>query len=329
MLARVHTRQGCVTCPIGGDPPAALTIVATVGHKSMNRAEDVRAVQSGLNHVPAPMGGPAKALAVDGDCGAKTVAAIEAFQLKHFGWKDGVVTPSGPTLIKLSALLSAFGPQAVSEPDPSRAQTLRKRVQRAHQQMPVLRQVAMDAIATATAAVTFVDNGFLAHIDELGPRNAFRVADRYFAFGSQAAVVTRAELQFVLKMCRRVASAIAVRLGEIHGTPMGLPLFAADTTDAKFYAYTPRRSAPTTTAMGASSIYLCDLIDDEAPERYLRILCHEMFHFVDDETTEHEIVDHGPVGGALDLTHAQRMHNADNYALFAMHAHTGRAPPTF
>jgi hypothetical protein len=183
----------------------------------------------------------------------------------------------------------------------------------------------MDAISTATAAVTFVDNGFLAHIDALGPRNAFRVADHYFEFGSQPALVTRAELQFILKMCRRVASAIAVRLGEIHGTPMGLPLFAADTTDAKFFAYTPRRTAPATTALNASSIYLCDLIDDEAPERYLRILCHELFHFVDDEAV-HEIVDHGKLGGALDLPHALRMHNADNFALFAMHAHLGRAP---
>jgi hypothetical protein len=39
----------------------------------------------------------------------------------------------------------------------------------------------------------------------------------------------------------------------------------------------------------------------------------------------HEIVDHGKPGGALELPHVQRMHNADNFALFAMHAHSGRA----
>ncbi|WP_284618019.1 hypothetical protein [Aquabacterium humicola] len=141
-------------------------------------------------------------------------------------------------------------------------------------------------------------------------------------------MVTRAELQFILKICRRVASTIAVRLGEIHGTPMGMPLFAADRTDAKFFAYTPRHTVPSPAPILAGHIYLCDLLDDEAPERYLRILCHELFHFVDDEKV-HEIVDHGKLGGALDLPHAQRMHNADNFALFAMHAHLGRAPSPF
>jgi hypothetical protein len=276
MLARVHTRQGCLTCPIGGGTrfSASCTaftsatrfialqptgeLVGPVGCKAMNRVADVKAVQLALNRVPPPMGGPAKLLAVDGDCGAETKAAIEAFQLKHFGWKDGVVMPQGPTHTKLQAIGSAFGPQAAGAPDPTHDERLKKRIQRANQHLPKLRDAAMDAIATATAAVTFVDNGFLAHIDALGPRNAFRIVDRYFEFGSQPALVTRAELQFILKMCRRVASTIAVRLGEIHGTPMGMPLFAADRTASKFYAYTPRHTEPSPAPILAGHIYLCD-----------------------------------------------------------------------
>jgi peptidoglycan hydrolase-like protein with peptidoglycan-binding domain len=36
-------------------------------------------------------------LTVDGDCGKKTIAAIEAFQQKTFGWKDGLISAGGKT----------------------------------------------------------------------------------------------------------------------------------------------------------------------------------------------------------------------------------------
>jgi hypothetical protein len=83
-----------------------------------NMAQDVVNVQELLNMVPAAEGGPAPPLDVDGLCGPKTIAAIQKFQLAHFGWHgaDGRVDPGGPTLAKLNEYESrSFGaPVAVT-----------------------------------------------------------------------------------------------------------------------------------------------------------------------------------------------------------------------
>jgi hypothetical protein len=83
--------------------PSTATISAPVGRGGVNRFVDVVTVQDLLNEVPGGMGGPAIVLAVDGKCGPKTVAAIQGFQLHHFGWKlaDGRVDPTGPTIGRL------------------------------------------------------------------------------------------------------------------------------------------------------------------------------------------------------------------------------------
>lgn len=117
MLARAHTRQACLTCPVGSEAPKPLTILATVGRHAANRPQDVAALQAGLNRIPPSMGGPAGPLPVDGDCGGKTIAAIEAFQQMQLGWCGGVVTPAGVTWMTLAALAGALGPQATAAPD--------------------------------------------------------------------------------------------------------------------------------------------------------------------------------------------------------------------
>jgi hypothetical protein len=78
----------------------AKSISASVGRMGgVNHPDDVKTVQQLLNKVPAHSGGPAPPLDPDGKCGPKTIAAIQNFQLKHFGWKgaDGRVDPNGPT----------------------------------------------------------------------------------------------------------------------------------------------------------------------------------------------------------------------------------------
>lgn len=52
---------------------------------------------------------------------------------------------------------------------------------------------------------------------------------------------------------------------------------------------------------------------------------HELIHFVDDENKGRAIGDEGKYREkALQATHAVRMRNADNFALFGTHLHFGR-----
>jgi Putative peptidoglycan binding domain len=83
----------------------ARTITAPVGRLGgVNRPADVKTVQELLNQVPSTSGGPRPLLDPDGQSGPKTIAAIQAFQLHHFGWSgaDGRVDPNGQTLAKLN-----------------------------------------------------------------------------------------------------------------------------------------------------------------------------------------------------------------------------------
>lgn len=79
-------------------------ISASVGINGINHADDVVTVQKLLNNVPEMNGGPKVKLKIDGICGPKTKSAIQAFQLKHFGWSgaDGRVDPGKQTLAKLN-----------------------------------------------------------------------------------------------------------------------------------------------------------------------------------------------------------------------------------
>jgi peptidoglycan hydrolase-like protein with peptidoglycan-binding domain len=93
----------------------AKDISASVGRLGgVNRPADVKTVQQLLNNVPAHSGGPVPSLDPDGKCGPKTIAAIQNFQLKHFGWKgaDGRVDPNGPT----HTLLNIFDAPAIPVP---------------------------------------------------------------------------------------------------------------------------------------------------------------------------------------------------------------------
>lgn len=81
-----------ITAPVGN--------ITTAG----NLYDDVVTVQELLNNVPTSEGGPQPRLDVDGNCGPKTRAAIQAFQLKQFGWSlaDGRVDPFKQTIARLN-----------------------------------------------------------------------------------------------------------------------------------------------------------------------------------------------------------------------------------
>ncbi len=76
------------------------------GQKAKNLYDDVVTIQQLLNDITPANGGPNSPLKVDGICGPKTKGAIQAFQLKHFGWKlaDSRVDPAGATLKKMNEM---------------------------------------------------------------------------------------------------------------------------------------------------------------------------------------------------------------------------------
>ena len=87
----------------------SVVIYDKVGRACRNLVPDVKAIQDALNRVPFDQGGtpPYKKLTVDGNCGGKTIEAIQLFQLKQFGWpgSDGKVFPQGQTHIRLNQIL--------------------------------------------------------------------------------------------------------------------------------------------------------------------------------------------------------------------------------
>lgn len=78
-------------------PQSSRNISGSVGVNGANRPTDVVWIQAYLNMVPPAQGGPAVKLKQDGLFGVKTRAAIEGFQIRHFGKADGRVDPGKQT----------------------------------------------------------------------------------------------------------------------------------------------------------------------------------------------------------------------------------------
>ncbi len=82
---------------------ASVKISGSVGKGGVNQYDDVKLVQTLLNKSGAN-------LAVDGDVGPLTIAAISAYQMGQFGWSDGRVDVSGKTW---QSLQSNAAPQPI------------------------------------------------------------------------------------------------------------------------------------------------------------------------------------------------------------------------
>lgn len=89
-IAQIEEKKGL------GAPPTAQKLTASVGQGAVNAQEDVRLVQQLLNKKSNA------GLSEDGAIGAKTIAAIKAFQQKAFGWSDGRIDPDGKSWQALS-----------------------------------------------------------------------------------------------------------------------------------------------------------------------------------------------------------------------------------
>ncbi|MPZ21794.1 MAG: hypothetical protein GEV06_28510, partial [Luteitalea sp.] len=101
-----HVDGVCRPLLLSGGGGGTIAITASVGINGANQKNDVMVIQRALNDVPPDQGRPEPPLVVDGICGPKTKKGIQAFQLKHFGWKgaDGRVDPDKQTIAKLNEL---------------------------------------------------------------------------------------------------------------------------------------------------------------------------------------------------------------------------------
>lgn len=94
--------------PTRTQAPATKTITGSVGKGGENKVADVKLVQELLNKFNAK-------LTPDGDCGAKTIAAIEALQRAKFGSADGRIDPNGKTWKLLVAAGNATNTDATKD----------------------------------------------------------------------------------------------------------------------------------------------------------------------------------------------------------------------
>jgi peptidoglycan hydrolase-like protein with peptidoglycan-binding domain len=339
MLVRAHADTTCLMCNLetGGSRPSDLK--SSVGVGGANKRADVLAAQQLLNGVTADDGGPVPLLAEDGIDGPKTNAAIKAFQSRQkLKVVDGRIDPDGPTIHRLNdvstpgqralALLRALLGGAV----PSNAKNLGGLAPTVRHALRLRRVgLAMPELIAAAAAGMRAAEQAMDDITFARSSAASRKAEFYFAFGRQPPARTQDELAFIRTTFSRVQTVLlAARPSVFGGNPFGAAIFAIDPLNrTDWRAYSPMQLADAKRHDGVSSghIYLCDRIDFDVQDLFRHILFHELCHFVDDESKERRIVDanNGYREGALKLTHEQRMHNSDNYALFASHIAFGRA----
>lgn len=311
MLVRANTGNACIAYRFEGGE-SAWTIEKSVGLGGVNRKEDVLKIQRLLNLIAPSDGGPVPPLAEDGLIGPKTQGAIRAFQQFHQVASDGRVDPGGPTLKKMNEVQKS-----------SLAASNAARLARTALAMPDLIARARKAKQTAESAMDFLSVGMASS------KRSYDLADLHFAFGKQSQGATLSELSFIRTTFVRVIGVLTSRGSPLTGgNPFGASIFTIDPLGRDWMAYSPmqlgddQRDIP---EVHSGHVYLCSGLDGAVmPDLFTHILLHEVIHFVDDESKERRIVDHGYRDKAMKLPHSLRMHNSDNYALFASHAHIGR-----
>jgi hypothetical protein len=89
----------------------ATAIIASVGYKGRNLADDVKKIHALLKQIPAALGGPPISFDPTRGYSVETDKHIYNFQLRHFGkgWADAKIEPGRETLVKLNALSPAAG----------------------------------------------------------------------------------------------------------------------------------------------------------------------------------------------------------------------------
>jgi len=314
MQVRASTGNACMLCAFEAGA-TAWRIFKSVGLGGSNEKRDVLKIQRLLNLIGPDDGGAVPPLKEDGIAGPLTMGAITAFQRLQKTAHDSRVDPLGPTLKRMNEL-----------PKSRLAERNAGRLARVGLSLADLKAMARRAQRTIEDAM-----------DSLGPlevtparQRAHSLADLHFAFGKQPQAQTRRELGFIRTTFVRVSGVLARRPSPVTGgEPWGVSIYAIDPLDTPDWAaYTPMELGDSTREhpdVHSGHVYLCQRIDAFVPDKFTHVLLHELLHFVDDESKEKRIIDYGYRDKAMQLPHFMRMHNADNYALFASHIWYGRA----
>ncbi|HLW90802.1 MAG TPA: hypothetical protein VKS78_05810 [Roseiarcus sp.] len=318
MMVRAVTNTGCLICNLHLSGGNATKIVSSVGQGGANFHADVLTIQRLLNGVTPQDGGPTPLLIEDGLIGPLTRGAILAFQKRqNLAIQDDRIDPNGPAFRRLTDVSSPYQRRSALD------QSGKARLARVSATMPQLNSAAFLAQRAIEAAMDHLTGGSDDILSDSNAR-AYRRADLYFAFGSEPQDQILDELSFIRTTINRIHTVL------MSPSPFGAAIFDIDPlrNHPEYKAYSPRQTGSDKRNNGTTPlrIYLCDGIDARPQDHFAHILMHELYHFVDDETNASEIVD-APGGyrdGAMRLPHRQRMHNADNYALFSTHTAIGR-----
>jgi hypothetical protein len=319
MIIRAHTQNACIVSTLnllGGAAEPPSTIARSVGRNGANQPVDVKTVQRLFNRIAPSDGGPEDLLAEDGFIGPITLGAIQRFQKRHKTGSDVRIDPGGPTLAKMNALAGGRDPQLTRLLVDL---TLRLRTAASLAQV---RDTARRGLRTAELAADRLRLG-------VGDARPLRLAELHFALNRVPRAKALTALADIQVTFRRVLTVLTSRPGATGGDPFGLNIFEIDRTGSPNIAYSPQQAAepfrkdPNTPHAG--HVYLGSAAARLAPDHFEHVLLHELVHFIDEDTTKRVIADFGYRERAFQLPHETRMHNSDNYALFASHAFLGRA----
>lgn len=304
-----------------------ISISASVGIHGGNFSSDVVKIQDALNQVPPEKGGAAPELEIDGVCGPKTKSAIQAFQLKHFGWKgsDGLIEPGKQTLAKLNEILGRKKGTGGSR-DLVASSVIR---------------LALSMVAAAQTNLLLASPVIDSKDASVGGLPAFR----------REALMRLLNLHFSLDASpdRRTAFNVILnkynRMRQVFQRPGGLwgpAVFERDPVNENAWAYTYGggyfKSGQTQYYKGKKvrldSLYLCARFFDTADQHLQAFAAvHELAHFVAqyDEILDYAYNGEGSPRGAKvnNLSPELKILNAECYANFAYAARTGQAPWRF
>jgi hypothetical protein len=313
---------------------AQIVIHGTIGKSGFNRQDDVRKIQNALNHISPKEGGTQEDLLVtDGICGHLTQTAIQHFQDIQFGkgnrLSNGIIEPNAPTINQINELFLE------TTVDPVRLPSLNSFIGQANQAI----NAAIANILPAQILLNLNRNRNVGGRVFTGTPE-LRLLNRHFDIDHQADPSNAVEeIRQVYSLMR---TAMLTRNDSLTGTPAGVGgtgIFVIDPTPREDRGGTSTAYAfpggfhqfhqfdREVDGLRHDQIYICAAFDNAFAERKIRVIIHELAHFVGKPSRVDGIIDHG-YGLAEDrdmkkLTPRQRLLNADTYANFALEAFTG------
>jgi hypothetical protein len=286
------------------------------GFKAKNLDADVRTIQDSLNQIKPRLGGPAKALAVDGKCGPKTKKAIVDFQLNQFGIKgaDGVIEPEKQTINRINQILFSNLPV-----DPALNTEIRAKLVT---HLDIVRRSIR--ASTTNLLLALAPAGGL----DLGRTTANDRVDRHFALTNLSPNGRDQAIRNVLGVFNLYSSVLlmpgSLGAGAFEADPSGDPRIAFTFSNGFFRKgeTDPKRNIPLDRIFLGRRAFFA-LTDGEF---CAFIMLHEMAHFVGFPGGSF-IGDNGRGWFTDDpikkLKADERLHNADSYATFAVECRTG------